>query len=125
MFATNRMVSRAEGGLKWKPLMVVYVVGTTPSIGAMERFILNWGNFSSKLVIMYHVNGYFVVMFANEEERDRVLCSGPDYFLRRPVIMKPWDPDFNFKEEILTLIHLWIKLPNLPPIVGTLLGLAK
>ncbi|KAH0661616.1 hypothetical protein KY284_026547 [Solanum tuberosum] len=100
--------------VKWKPSVVVYVVGTTPSIGAMKRFILSQGNFSSKPVVLYHADGYFVVMFANEEERDRVLCSGPHCLLRRPVIMKPWDPNFNFKEEILTTIPLWIKLPNLP-----------
>ncbi|KAH0657995.1 hypothetical protein KY289_026743 [Solanum tuberosum] len=84
----------AQDEVKWKPSVVVYVVGTTPSIGAMKRFIL--------------------IMFANEEERDRVLCSGPHCLLRRPVIMKPWDPNFNFKEEILTTVPLWIKLPNLP-----------
>ncbi|KAH0642178.1 hypothetical protein KY290_033777 [Solanum tuberosum] len=86
--------------------MVVYVVGTAPSIAAMERFILSQGNFSSKPVVLDHADGYFVIRIANEEERDRVLCSGPQYLLRRPVIMKPWDPDFNFKEEILTTIPL-------------------
>ncbi|KAH0660431.1 hypothetical protein KY290_027262 [Solanum tuberosum] len=79
----------AEDDMKWAPPVVVYVVGVTPSIGAMERF-------------------------ANEEERDKVLCAGPHYLLKRPVIMKPWLPEFNFKEEILTTIPLWIKLPNLP-----------
>ncbi|XP_015170646.1 uncharacterized protein [Solanum tuberosum] len=79
----------AEDDMKWAPSVVVYVVGVTPSIGAMERF-------------------------ANEEERDKVLCAGPHYLLKRPVIMKPWLPEFNFKEEILTTIPLWIKLPNLP-----------
>ncbi|XP_049414593.1 uncharacterized protein LOC125877301 [Solanum stenotomum] len=99
---------------KWAPSIVVYVVGTTPSIGAMERFIMGQGTFSTKHIILYHVDGYFVVRFANEEERDMALCSGPHHLLRRHVIMKPWVPEFNFKEEILTTIPLWIKLPNLP-----------
>ncbi|KAG5599915.1 hypothetical protein H5410_031285 [Solanum commersonii] len=68
----------------------------------MERFIMGQGTFSIKPVILFH------------EERDKVLCSGPHYLLRRPVIMKPWVPEFNFKEKILTTIPLWIKLPNLP-----------
>ena len=104
----------AEDDVKWKPSMVVYVVSTTPSIQAMERFIPSQGKFSSKPVVLYHVHGYFVVRIANEEETDTVLSSGPHYLLRRPVIVKPWDPDFNFKEEILTTIPLWVKLPNLP-----------
>ncbi|WMV29743.1 hypothetical protein MTR67_023128 [Solanum verrucosum] len=80
----------------------------------MERFIMGQGNFSTKPIILYHINGYFVVRFANEEERDIVLCSGPHHLLRRPVIMKPWVPEFNFKDEILSTIPLWVKLPNLP-----------
>ncbi|KAH0749113.1 hypothetical protein KY290_028345 [Solanum tuberosum] len=79
----------AKDDMKWAPSVIVYFVGVTPSIGAMERF-------------------------ANEEERDKVLCAGPHYLLKRPVIMKPWLLEFNFKEEILTTIPLWIKLPNFP-----------
>ncbi|KAK4737685.1 hypothetical protein R3W88_001382 [Solanum pinnatisectum] len=104
----------ARDNEKWAPSIVIYVVGTAPSIGAMERFILEQGTFTNKPVILYHKDGYFVVRFANEGERDMVLCSGPHYLMRRPVIMKPWVPEFNFKEEILTTIPLWVKLPNLP-----------
>ncbi|KAH0748451.1 hypothetical protein KY290_027683 [Solanum tuberosum] len=89
VFATNRLATRAQDDEKWAPSIVVYVVGTTPTIGAMERFIMG-------------------------QERDKVLCSGPHHLLRRPVIMKPWVPEFNFKEEILITIPVWIKLPNLP-----------
>lgn len=45
---------------------------------------------------------------------DKVLCSRPHYMMRMLVIMKPWTPEFNFKEEILTIIPLWVKPPNLP-----------
>ncbi|WMV54716.1 hypothetical protein MTR67_048101 [Solanum verrucosum] len=71
-------------------------------------------NLHQQTIKLYHIDGYFVVKFANAEERDMVLCSGPHHLLRRPVIMKPWVPEFNFKEEILTTIPLWVKLPNLP-----------
>lgn len=65
-------------------------------------------------MVLYHNEGYFVIRFTNKEERDKVLRIGPYYLLRRPVIMKPWIPEFNLKEEILTTIPLWVKLPNLP-----------
>ncbi|KAK4734210.1 hypothetical protein R3W88_008471 [Solanum pinnatisectum] len=86
--------------MKWAPSVVVYAVGVTQSIGAMKRFIVGQGSFSVKPMVLYHSNGYFVVRFANEEERDKVLCAGPHYLLKR--------------HEILTTIPLWIKLPNLP-----------
>ncbi|XP_015169869.1 uncharacterized protein [Solanum tuberosum] len=104
----------AQDDEKWASSIVVYLVGTTPSIGAMERFIMGQGTFTNKPIKLYHIDGYFVVRFANAEERDMVLCSGPHHLLRRPVIMKPWVPEFNFKEEILTTIPLWVKIPNLP-----------
>ena len=78
----------------------------------MKRFIAVQGPFSAKPVVLYHFDGYFVVRFSNAEERDKVLGGGPHYFLKRPVIMKPWLPEFNFKEDILTTIPIWIKLPT-------------
>lgn len=74
---------------KWVLSIVVYVVGSAPSIGATERFILETGTFTTKHVILYHKQCYFVIRFANEGERDRVLCSGPHYMMPNPVIMKP------------------------------------
>ncbi|KAM3266800.1 hypothetical protein P3L10_003795 [Capsicum annuum] len=99
---------------KWKSVIVVYVVGISPSIGAMERFILVQGSFTTNPTVLYHSDGYFVVRFVNEEERDVVLCSGPQYLLKRPVIIKPWTTYFNFSKKILTTIPLWNKLPSLP-----------
>lgn len=45
--------------------------------------------------------------------------------MRRPVIMKPWVLEFNFKEQIITTIPLWIKLPNLPLICWNSVVLSK
>ncbi|KAH0659286.1 hypothetical protein KY290_028847 [Solanum tuberosum] len=73
----------AKEDKKWAPSVVVYVVGATPSIGAMEMFIVAQRSFSAKPVVLYHSNGYFVVKFANEEERDKVLCAGPHYFAQK------------------------------------------
>lgn len=94
--------------------IVLYVVGTTLSIGAIERFITAQGAFSVKPMVLYHMDKYFVIRFASKEERDGILCFEPHYLLKRPVIMKPWSSEFNFKEEILSTIPLWVKLPNLP-----------
>ncbi|KAG5598713.1 hypothetical protein H5410_030083 [Solanum commersonii] len=115
----------AEDDMKWAPSVVIYVVGVTPSIRAMERFIIEQGPFSTKPIVLYRSDGYFIVRFANEEERDKVLCAGPHYLLKRPVIIKPWLPEFNFNEEILTTIPLWIKLPNLPLNCWNSVGLSK
>lgn len=70
----------AQDDEKWAPSIVVYVVGTTPSIGAMERFIMGQGTFRNKPIILYHIDGYFVVRFVNEERgtwyyaKDLITC---------------------------------------------------
>lgn len=69
--------------------MVGYVVRVTPSIEAMDRFIVAHGSFYTNPMVSYHSDGYFLVIFANEKGRDKVLCAGPHYLLKRPVTMKP------------------------------------
>ncbi|KAG5581908.1 hypothetical protein H5410_052535 [Solanum commersonii] len=48
------------------------------------------------------------------EDRDEVIFSGPYTMSSRPVIVKAWYPNFNFNNEVLRMIPLWVKLPNLP-----------
>ncbi|XP_009774607.1 uncharacterized protein [Nicotiana sylvestris] len=99
---------------KWKITVIMYVVGDTPSIGAIERFIASQWNFVLKPKVYYHNDGFFVVRFKNEEEMNEVLYSGSCTIQNRPVITEAWTTDFDFNEEVLKTLSLWIKLPNLP-----------
>ncbi|XP_075087806.1 uncharacterized protein LOC142169792 [Nicotiana tabacum] len=71
---------------KWKQALILYVVGGAPAIGAMERFIASVWNFAIKPKIYFHNDGYFVV----------------------------WSADFDFNKEVLQIIPVWVKYPNLP-----------
>ncbi|KAL2926131.1 Inverted formin-2 [Bienertia sinuspersici] len=35
-------------------------------------------------------------------------------FFGRPTVVKPWTKDFNFTEEVLRVVPVWLRLPNLP-----------
>lgn len=48
---------------------------------------------------MLHDNGYFVIQFHSLDYRNEIIYGGPYTFFNRPVIIKPWGPDFNFYEE--------------------------
>ncbi|XP_021846427.1 uncharacterized protein [Spinacia oleracea] len=57
--------------------------------------------------------------------------AGPHTFFGRKLIVKPWAANFNFQEEVLRVVHVWVRLPNLPLIcwgsdslsrIGSLLG---
>ncbi|XP_070025494.1 uncharacterized protein [Nicotiana sylvestris] len=99
---------------KWSSAIVLYVIGETPTIGAVDRFLTSVGKFSVKLQIFYHNEGYFVIRFTNLEERDQVLYSGPHTINNKPMIMKVWSDDFNVHDEVLKTIPLWVRFPNLP-----------
>lgn len=99
---------------KWKQAMILYVVGDSPSIGALERFIaINW-NFVLKPKIFYYNDGYFVVRLNSIEYKDEVLLSGPYTIGNRPIILKMWSENFDCKAELLQTVPLWVRLPNLP-----------
>lgn len=64
---------------------------------------------------------FFVVKFYSIDDRNEVLYAGPHSYNSRPLIVKPWTANFNFNEEVLKVIPIFIKLPNLPLIVGVLI----
>ena len=50
----------------------------------------------------------------NREDRDAILYSGPHLFYGRVMIVKQWTADFSFHQEILKVVPVWVKWPNLP-----------
>ncbi|XP_056688098.1 uncharacterized protein [Spinacia oleracea] len=99
---------------KWQAAIVMYVVGESPTIPSVKRFMAAvWSNVTQPHVF-YHDEGYFILKFANVEDKNTIVVGGPYTFYGKPVIIKPWVANFNFYEEVLKVIPLWVKFPNLP-----------
>ncbi|KAH0661629.1 hypothetical protein KY284_026560 [Solanum tuberosum] len=47
-------------------------------------------------------------------ERNEVLYSGPHLLNNRPIIVKVWNPEFDFNKEVLQTVPIWVKYPNFP-----------
>ncbi|XP_057250082.1 uncharacterized protein LOC130591164 [Beta vulgaris subsp. vulgaris] len=74
----------------WMNAVIVYVVGQNPTLTALKSFIMaNW-NLGNEPQMFKHEEGYFVVKMGSREA------------------------SFNFHNEVLKVIPIWIKLPNLP-----------
>lgn len=99
--------------VKWQNSMILYVVGDSPPSAALDRFITSQWSFAMK-PMFFHNDVYFVLKFDSATDRDEVLLSGPHLINSKPIIVKPWKADFNFNEEILKTIPLWVKFPDLP-----------
>ncbi|XP_070047064.1 uncharacterized protein [Nicotiana tomentosiformis] len=102
-----------KGSVKWKQTVILYVIGATPSIGALKRYIGKQWNFAAKPKIYFHNDGYYVVKFNTLEDKDEVLYSGPHTINNKAIIIKPWEANFYFNEEVLRMIPLWVQFPNL------------
>ena len=98
----------------WGNAVVMYVVGEKPSIGSILRFIAKEWHQVGKPQIFLHDEGYFVIRFQSKKDKESVLVAGPHMFFGKPMIVKPWTASFNFQEEILRVVPVWIRLPNLP-----------
>ncbi|XP_016496576.1 uncharacterized protein LOC107815508 [Nicotiana tabacum] len=94
--------------------MVLYVVGGSPTIGAMERYIASVWNFVAKPKVYFHNDSFFVVRFNSIEDRDVVLYLWPHMLNNKPIIVKMWSADFDFNKEVLQTIPISVKYPNLP-----------
>lgn len=99
---------------KWQKVVILYIIGDSPSIGALERFIASQWNFAAKPKIYYHNEGYFIILFNNMEGKNEVLYSGPHTIGTKPLILKSWPADFNLYNEVLKTIPLCANFPNLP-----------
>ncbi|KAH0696782.1 hypothetical protein KY290_015929 [Solanum tuberosum] len=69
---------------RWKHALILYVVGANPTIAALE------------------------------EDRDEVLYAGPHMLNNKTIIVKTWSPEFDFNNEVMQTIPIWVKFPNLP-----------
>lgn len=99
---------------KWNSALIVYVVGNQPSMESMHGFVANTWNFVAASEVFYHNDDYLLIRFKTMEDRDAILCSGPYTFNSRPIIIKKWKADFDFRGEVLKTIPLWVQLSNLP-----------
>ena len=97
----------------WVTDVILYVVGQTPSIGSVTRFIEQTWNNVAKPTLFLHEKGYFLIKFASLEDRNEILYSGPHMLNSRPMIIKAWSPSFDFQAKVLRVIPLWVRLYNL------------
>lgn len=97
-----------------KNALIVYIVGDEPLYLFVESFITkNWNHVAKPEIFLYE-EGYFVVKFKKEEDRDEIIYFGPYSMNNRSLILRVWSHDINFKEEFLRVLPLWVKFSNLP-----------
>lgn len=95
----------------WGHSLIGYVAGRFPRKKALMECCQKWGvNFSYST----HESGWLVFRFQNEEDMNQVISAGPYFIFQRPLLLKVMPPFFDFGNEELNKIPVWVKLRNLP-----------
>jgi len=91
---------------------VGYVSRKKPGYGALNSIISNVWKCEANLSI--HDSGWLVYRFKTEEAKLSVLSGGPYLIYGRPLILRPMKKFFDFSNERMSRVPVWVKFPNLP-----------
>ena len=63
---------------------------------------------------MLATNSYFMAIFSNMVDQNRVFEGGPYFYNQVGLFIKPWHDIFNLGEEMSSQVPIWVHLPHLP-----------
>ncbi|KAL5186814.1 hypothetical protein HKD37_05G012584 [Glycine soja] len=95
----------------WGHSLIGYVAGRFPGKKALLDCCQKWG---VKFSYSAHESGWLVFKFESEDDLNQVLSAGPYFIFQRPLLLKVMPTFFNFGNEELIKIPVWVKLRNLP-----------
>ncbi|GLJ36212.1 hypothetical protein SUGI_0726900 [Cryptomeria japonica] len=72
-----------------------------------------WMHWGKHVVIKFLPKGFFVAVFAEAEDIDRILCSQNWFLDSHPIYLQPWTPNFDPSHLAIYDKPLWICLFNL------------
>ncbi|GLJ11562.1 hypothetical protein SUGI_0171170 [Cryptomeria japonica] len=81
-----------------------------------RKEIRNWVecNWGKRIVTKFIAKGFFVVLFEEEEERNRALSDRNWFIMSHAVYIQPWTPHFDPTSLVVYSEPVWILLYNLP-----------
>ncbi|XP_060960884.1 uncharacterized protein LOC133031410 [Cannabis sativa] len=83
-----------------------------PPLNVIDGFVRRlWKDKIDKVGMLSY--GIFLIRFHDVVDRDVVLNGGYIFFNKRPVIMKAWDPNVDFKKEDVSRVPVWITMDDL------------
>ncbi|CAM8957402.1 unnamed protein product [Rhodiola kirilowii] len=98
---------------KFEQALVGFVFGSKPFLGRMKGFArAKWGD--ETVVKVSQLNeGIFLFEFVSEVNKTEVLSGGPWTFDNRPMILKSWSEEEEYKCGSVEALPVWIRLPRL------------
>ncbi|KAH1242799.1 hypothetical protein GmHk_07G020044 [Glycine max] len=95
----------------WGHSLIGYVAGRFPGKKALLDCCQKWG---VKFSYSTHESGWLMFKFESEDDLNQVLSACPYFIFQRPLLLKVMPSFFDFGNEELSKIPVWVKLRNLP-----------
>lgn len=99
-----------------KTSLVCRFNGFWPSLADLRSWISSaWSPLvEGEIVACPCAKGFFVAIFDSNADRFKVSSSGPWFWGRAGLSMKPWTPDFDPSTASISTAPVWVRLPSLP-----------
>ena len=89
-------------------------MGLWPTEKALQMWIKYHWKPKGNIDLHLGSKGFFTVVFANIEDKDRVFKGGPYFFATAGLYMMLWIMNFVPKCETFTSVPIWVRLYSLP-----------
>ncbi|KAL2474500.1 zinc ion binding [Abeliophyllum distichum] len=108
--------------LTWGHCLIGYFAGRFPGKKALLNLCSSW---DVEYEYHTHASGWLVFKFHDEASREKVLKGGPYFVFGRPLLLKVMPKYFRFNDKEISLMPVWVVLPELPLTFWNPKGLGK
>ncbi|XP_058776932.1 uncharacterized protein LOC131651274 [Vicia villosa] len=98
----------------WDTALIMYAIGRNLSMNIVKNYMRKMWSFVALPEMFYNEEGYFIMRFKTETERDEVMMKGPYTIQNMPMVILEWRPDFSMERDMLHTVPIWVTLPQLP-----------
>ena len=91
-----------------KHALICNFLGLQLSLPVLESWASRIWNLEGDMEILLAANNYFMVIFSNMTDRNKVFEGGPYFFNKVGLFIKPWHIGFNSTEEIPSQVPVWV-----------------
>ncbi|GJR57774.1 zinc knuckle CX2CX4HX4C containing protein [Tanacetum coccineum] len=111
------LVAIKEVSIPFVNILYGYFIGKRLAFLIVENYVKNTcAKFSIERVMLQ--NGFFFFQFSTRDCMEKVIESSLWHIRLVPLILNVWTPNSKLKKNEIISAHVWIKLHNIPIVVG-------
>lgn len=97
----------------WKDALIVKRLGKPLGFNAMKAKLASTWKLIGGFDIMDVGNGFFMVTFEQDDDRNKVINEGPWMIYDHYLTVRTWSAEFNSSKATIDRTMVWIRIPSL------------